>query len=34
MIDLKSICLELIMYLSKVWDIFGLFRKLKYDVTE
>ena len=34
MIDLKSIYLELIMCLSKVWDIFGLFRKFKYDVIE
>ena len=34
MIDLKSIYLELIMCLSKVWDIFGLFRKLKYEVNE
>jgi len=34
MIDLKSIYLELIMYLSKVWDIFGLFKKFKYDVIE
>jgi len=34
MIDLKSIYLELIMYLSKVWDIFALFRKFKYDVIE
>jgi len=33
MIDIKSI-LELIMCLSKVWDIFGLFRKFKYDVIE
>jgi len=34
MIDLKSINLELIMCLSKVWDIFGLFRKFKYEVIE
>ena len=34
MIDLKSIYLELIMCLSKVWDIFGLWRKFKYDVIE
>ena len=34
MIDLKSIYLELIMCLSKVWDIFGLFRKFKYDENE
>jgi len=34
MIDLKSIYLELIMYLSKVWDIFELFRKFKYDVIK
>jgi len=34
MIDLKSIYLELIMCLCKVWDIFGLFIKFKYDVIE
>ena len=34
MIDLQSIYLELIMYISKVWDIFGLFRKFKYDVIK
>jgi len=34
MIDLKSIYLELIMCLSKVWDIFELFRKFKYDVIK
>jgi len=34
MIDLKSIYLELLMCLSKVWDIFGLFIKFKYEVIE
>ena len=34
MIGLKSIYLELIMCLSKDWDIFGLFRKFKYEVIE